>query len=987
MANAAQTINFSVTATSALNKDLNNLIKYYLEFKPSFKLFGLIQIDESNGLLSLNMKYRHDLLALFNQSSVEFYVNAMLQCALNQKAMFNQTLVRINFKRDELIEKSLELTTNLTSLIETRALRINNNNNNSVNNQCIKLNRNNLMRSQDNLIALAQLQIIDHSSSSNQHQLRNDLFFVIEDEIKPPHLSFVKLEIQYLVDNIYIVYLVRPNQTVYDHLSLFMNNLVRLNLKVFRKSDTKITTTTTTASLLTQTNIFLCFDEPKQQRLEQDTDLFYELSLLQFNPNMHKISAKNNHVVLASVHKLTENNSSIRYFIDYNGNEEFAFDNKQVAVNQISSNSSSDLLELSVQASSSNKTKSAENVENLMYELILVAYDQNVANRLNINVQSVYEYLKSIALESGKFLPFTSKILVSNLNHSEAEDLSIQISSNQQQITFYTLSSSLLNNSVIGHLPYINQLDLSSARSIWLNYDRNLIQNFYYDLEEANEDCYRLDKYDGTLYLVNRKKFANCSRNLTVNLEHNQIEYRIENFARILIQDLANETETLVTKNRDYLRINSNPINLVYNLNEKLSLVISDGSKKFLAYNDDVYFELNFDYKKSRATLPKLIRLANLISKFGSLFYDSSSVEYKTEYEMVNDQDLFFLDNKKNAIYLNTSHLNVVDSESCGRVSLRARNFIYINSMKRKLISQEQFLVNICFLNGEIKQNTANNLLSPVLDLSTNYQYLIHRRSEQNLIALFKNDLLSFVWYVVIVLFALGSLFLVSVLVYLNFSKKISNLSGREIINRSLNNGKILSTYSSSSTSSGFNNAEQLKIRNDISRESEAQSFFMIMPNKLDLLLNNQPLLSSLVDGIFSSEKEESISEDQGVYCVQTGVSSSPCDSVDSNISSVTNRSQCETHQPKIVQSLSSFNEASKTKLSLFEFTPTIPANSSKFINKSLCKNKLILSPPSTCMLNEHMQQWILTNYSINHNPDDVVVYEKSNFKNDECII
>jgi predicted transcriptional regulator YheO len=1058
-----------VNGSSVKNADLNTLIRYYLEFKSenrTFKLLDMIKIDEISGLVSLSLANKNELVSMLSSTNdqIEFYVNARMQCSSNQTPLFNKTRVTLTLVTNEasylpqqlnetrLTAPAAALRANLTSLMATRPLRIT-----DTNSQCIKLNKQDLATSDNStLIALAQLQI-ENTATGNYFTDPSELYFVL-DEIRPPcgvdrGDASLKLEVQYLVDNIYVVYLVKQSSRAAAYLDLFLNSVFRVNLRVYRASDK--------STLLKETHLFLCVDDDERTdslATAEKSDLFYELSLLQFNPSLYRIEPNQaTTIVLDKLDTAATSQENIKYFVDFNNNNNDEFDSKLISVRQVSSNSTRDLIELTVRANSSSNTppinNEVERIENLQHELILVAYDATVASRLNINAQSVYDYLKSIALQRNTFLHFTAKVIVSTNDerYNRVNDSMVTVSTASPfNYTFNVIPHQLMNNSVLGFLPDLTKLDLSEKRL--LSYDRNLIQNYYYDLaDEAHRQCYRLDKYDGTLYLIDAHLFAasNCSRRVSVSLEHNQLENRVERFAEILIQEASTA-----------LRRASSPVNLVYNLNEKLLLAnpnntVTTAAARVLINNDDIYFQLGFDLnnRTAVAALPEFIKLANFVSNFGAVSpgrFELSSVEYKTHFES-GDLPELVIDSKQNALYLNTTRLMTHGSKlsdtSCMPVSLAAKNYIYLNSVKRKLISSDLFSLNLCFLNGGSSSEPQQQLVTPIFDMSSSFQYLLLKRTaEQNLFYLFKNDLLSIVWYVVIGLFALGSAFLVSVLVYLNFSKKINDLSSQQInssqyssqnnfksmmktICRGSNNQGHQTSVSSfgsaspsssgqSGSSSGFGRGNQLRIRNDLSVNSnlsqqrqhyqhgemfqirctnnQSCSAYdlnqvdggcggeVIVPSKLDIMLNKRPL-NLAEDMIFSFRKEnESISEDQGVYCVPTGLSSSASSpATESNISSVTS------NQANFKAPLASTNGTDK--LSLFDMTPVLTVNqaASRFINKSLCKNKLMLSP--TCannVINEDMRTWVLANYSINCSS----AVGRSNFNavcsvEDECII
>ena len=108
------------------------------------------------------------------------------------------------------------------------------------------------------------------------------------------------------------------------------------------------------------------------------------------------------------------------------------------------------------------------------------------------------------------------------------------------------------------------------------------------------------------------------------------------------------------------------------------------------------------------------------------------------------------------------------------------------------------------------------------------------------------------------------------------------------------------------------------------------------MPSKLDILLNKKPLPNRVISSnnreeelssikISTSNEEEMLSADHGVYCLATATSFT------SNISSVTNSqcvddaevNACMSNFPTAAVLAAANNRYSRTQLSLFDLTPT----------------------------------------------------------------
>ena len=111
------------------------------------------------------------------------------------------------------------------------------------------------------------------------------------------------------------------------------------------------------------------------------------------------------------------------------------------------------------------------------------------------------------------------------------------------------------------------------------------------------------------------------------------------------------------------------------------------------------------------------MRLVNLISnfkpdleKFARDYQPADFVlrqlDYKTEFQMATPSPLFTMDTKKNAIYLRIQQQ--IDIK-CHRIDMVAKNFIYLSSIKRKLISSDAFTMDLCFLTRDQSPDNSNH--------------------------------------------------------------------------------------------------------------------------------------------------------------------------------------------------------------------------------------------------------------------------------------
>jgi hypothetical protein len=243
-----------VRAHSAKNSDL---IKYYLNFKESNRqqMVDLVKIDEKSGQLSLN---RTRLFADgFYAQTIQFYVDALVQCSFSQTPIQNQTLVKMNF----LNRRHTQPTLNVTYLFETKTLHLGP--------KCLKLKQNDLRRAADenanDEIALVQIQIENLFDYELDYSTLN---FQI-DSMQP--IEVPNLTLKHLIDNIYVIYMQKSSEHFVD--SLFLNEIYRINLKF-----------TYSESVVVVGDVYMCVSTVVE------TSFPDELNLIQFDSSLVKLN-------------------------------------------------------------------------------------------------------------------------------------------------------------------------------------------------------------------------------------------------------------------------------------------------------------------------------------------------------------------------------------------------------------------------------------------------------------------------------------------------------------------------------------------------------------------------------------------------------------------------------------------------------------------------------------------------------------------------
>ncbi len=670
----------SVQAHISNDSDLNLIVKYFLEFNDQDKVDynQLFQIDMNIGHITINREY----LANYNKnSSFEFFVNAVSQCSLGQKPMRNRTLVRVNLEQTE-----STYIFRIRNLIETKRLS------NSI--ECIRLKESELSGElNQSSIALAQIIVENDMGSSIQiSELENDLklFAFQPNNTGFNQLSKDSLTIQHLVDNIYVIYLLKTA----NFEQIFLNDVYKLQLRVAK-------------SIL---DIYLCIDSSETSNLYTDS-----FSLVQFVENSYHLNApiqidsfqhssKAHDSILLEAYHLATPNISIKFYLDDD------LSSRVFNLSLIPIDSTKSLL------SYSNSVLSQESViEKLQYELISIAFDSSSIqsnqdlsgepNRFSQLKRVVYNDLTRQALNSKKFLRFTSKILINTITELNINDSTTSFYNNHTNVySFYVNSVKSAQNTVIAYLP--NVYDLNTKYS--LSFNTKQIEYLYYSFsavaeQESNStrECFRLNRFDGVLSFITETP-ANCFNNVSespikLRVYLNSLldrEVNVE-LTQIWIYDIGSEKNQFSTS-------------LIYDAND----LLHDSRNKIkpasinmfsLSFLIDVDKHYNCNY-----VLPSFVKLVDLITYFKpNLSQVENQFDYKTVFEFIQlDEhlsDIFLLDTKMNAIYLNVSKSIVEKSIQfkCYHIDLVAKNYIHLSSIKRKLTSFDSFKLNLCFFNNE----------------------------------------------------------------------------------------------------------------------------------------------------------------------------------------------------------------------------------------------------------------------------------------------
>lgn len=597
--------------------------------------------------------------------------------------------------------------------------------------------------------------------------------------------------------------------------------------------------------------------------------------------------------------------------------------------------------------------------EVLSRETILVAYDEIRFP----DFQKQYKIVKNMAIKHTRFLHFATKIRLNYDNEFLVSDMSIERinderpRANVEIYKFSTIFKNLINNSIVGYLPHVNELDLNAFFT-----SHSIDAEYVIVSSNVDIDCFQIRKYDGIVYYTEQlviKKPTCLTSQYPIKLEIGLANVATSKRIHIFLYDKVNSMK---------------PVNIVYD--------DSLAENKLIPMN--LNFEINLNYLGNfDYNLEKKMNLANLIPQ--NLRSNCSRIQFSLEN---TNTDMFALDSKRSSVYIRKDAIirqnrinNVfLDGSRCFGLDIVANEYLYKSSIWRKRVATSNLKLNLCFYLSK-NSNQTNSFLIPIeLNALSSFEMLIKSRALTNYVPM--------VWYFTLAVFT----FILTILVlFLFYNACLVTPSGAKQGENNIEHSNVETNYENfetksslgskySSTSSSYYDNEnndymsgeserrrnQLQIRSDhpsiktgaslgddLDKIAENYGAFVHfsderqVPSRLDILLNKQPLQSRIEiinhhNGELSSIKgeidEEILSGDHGVYCLATATGTS----FTSNISSVTN-SQCvdaEVNGYLNLKELESPTGHNKTRLSLFDLTPTpLKADSLNRVNSRLGYN------------------------------------------------
>ncbi|CAF0887701.1 unnamed protein product, partial [Brachionus calyciflorus] len=563
-----------VKATSFQNSDLNNLVRYYIDFEEKSKvdLMELISINQQTGSLIVN---RTKLISQKFASDYVFYVDALIKCSQNQKPLYNRTEVKLSFQSDKAIKPII----NLISLVEQKKL--------GFKQQCFKISQNDFLNS--NKIALAQIQI-------ENFDLKKSYEFKISE-------SSLDIKIENIVDNLFVVYLLKNTSLNFN----YMSEIFKIKFKLANQEST------------IYSEFFICLNVQSEQ------DLYEELSLIEFKSNLRILGPNEKSIILEA-----HGSSDLNFMVDPTSSIYYNFKLDKI------SNKSARLV-----------FDPIDKDDQIVYEIIVIAFDSNIPVDRFLKY---YSYLKQLSYSFGKFLKFTTKVLLQTEKFDSTS----------------SLKNYDLNQQVIGYLPSIFDI---VPREHFLNYE-NTIENYFYNSNLNLTDCINLHKFTGIL--TKSKNCTQLSENLKVifTLENTNTKYRVENFSQINLAQSKNDSNRILL-----LNINS-------------SLVKNEF---------DVNFEFNLNLLDNN--ISREIEIIRIVSK------EDDSTTYFLNGQM---SEIFTLDQKLGSLSLNLTKFLQQNSnilfKKCLKMELTSTGFNYSNLIRRKVKSNDLIEINLCFsLNSQQK--------------------------------------------------------------------------------------------------------------------------------------------------------------------------------------------------------------------------------------------------------------------------------------------
>jgi hypothetical protein len=538
--------------------------------------------------------------------------------------------------------------------------------------------------------------------------------------------------------------------------SRFLNDLYRVNLKLTNSDTTTV-----------EGDIYLCIHNIMSQSNFPD-----ELNLVQFTSNVIKFTSQSASFDLKAT-KIGPFKSRIKYFLQSQSESSNSFKLESLD-NEVVRFSLLPQLDQSV----------------LVREVVLVAYDEIRFP----DFRNQYESIRRLAVSnSNRLLHFTTRVRV--IYDSEHQ---IQLATDQSEtkiddeiLKFNVQFNSLVNNSVIGYLP--NVYDIESSI--------DTIESYYYRISNSNVDqsCFRIGKYDGIIYYSSKKPSSSCLNS------HYPIKLTIDSGRRrihVLIYDKPVQAAV-------------KPIDIEYETGSKLT-------------PPGLNFEINLNYMGSLDyNLDENLLIANFIPT-----ELNCSPNKRFKFELTTKSDVFQLDTKKSSLFMrreaivrqNQINSAFLDDNRCFNLDIAANEYIYENSTRRIQLSSVVSTINVCFYLSKNSNQTDLFLIPIELSALVNFEMLIKSRVLSNYVPI--------VWYFTLAVFSIVFAMLVLFLLYnscvsrqLPSSKTTKTMKN---VSAAANYENLGTKYSSSSTSSpssssyyendqsnSFERQNELRIRSD----------------------------------------------------------------------------------------------------------------------------------------------------------------------------
>jgi limonene-1,2-epoxide hydrolase len=527
--------------------------------------------------------------------------------------------------------------------------------------ECLNLKESILSRNNKAKIAMTQIIIESSLNLKLKMSFQNDT---------SPFNGFI--EIVNLSDNIFVIYLNNNNFTnSIDR--LFLSNIYNLKLKLSKNNHKFV-----------HLNLCLSVDADSIELNDDSLKLQRSLSKTQFNEPL--IHSNNNSDLLLTVNSIIPSNTiKATEFGFYLFNTE----DDLISLTKISPSA----ITVSIEKDKKETLLQPGHTQTLQHQYIIVALE--LENEINLNEQRSLKQLISTVNETQKFAKYTLKLIVNTpLNDNSTfihNDASLSRSSNE---TFFQITSKRLmdleTNSIIGYLPAIieNQIKPDDFN---LNYDNTPeTVRSWYELVENNE-CVEVNRFTGVLY---KKRTNKTCSTLSLNVSLKTLQTTTLQMKQTFIQvEIDQKMKKEVNK---FNLINGQAVDLFLSPPPPSPSSIEPPFFEF-----SVSFGINLASIISNDQKPtQIIRLFNLISKINQ---SSSSILTK---QQTNTNDLLFpLDSKKNAVYLNISHLIEqklqVDDNKCFSLLLNSHFYSYISSIRRELVSTSKISIKICFIKDE----------------------------------------------------------------------------------------------------------------------------------------------------------------------------------------------------------------------------------------------------------------------------------------------